>query len=123
MTNQRSRPGKPARASVRRKKAKSQIMGPLLPSLMTALVQPLAGTNLTTSSTLTGLSAASRNRQRVGRRPRPDQGGITSWGRLSQTNDVQRISVKYHLPRAATPSRKAGESPYKASAATHRQGK
>ena len=42
-----------------------------------------------------------------------------SWATTMTTPLLHLISVKYHLFSAATPSRKAGESPYNSSAATH----
>ena len=113
-------PGKFARDSIRRRKAKSQTIGPLLPSLIVAVVQ-----------------ASGWDRQEPGHPP--EAGGRFScanangWGgdralstRADTLQDAIRqirvehlISVKYHLFSAATPSRKAGESPYNSSAATH----
>src|SRR5664279_374790 len=119
MISQTSGPGKFARDSTKRRKAKSQMMGPLLPSLIVAVVQASAGTEETRSSTRTGRSVALRKCKRMGWRPRPFHSGRYTSGRDCQIKVEHLISVKYHLFSAATPSRKAGESPYNSSAATH----
>jgi hypothetical protein len=123
MINQTSPAGKLSRASVVRRKANSQAMGPLLPSLTMAESQSLLGILRTSRLTCSGRLLGLRKRSRVGWRPWPFHWGTYTLGCLRQIRVVFLTSVKYHLPRAAIPSRKAGESPYNLSAATHWKGK
>src|SRR5437867_2493730 len=111
MTNQMRGPGKPCRASVTRTNAKSHTIGPLLPSLTVPRTHAVFGNLRSTSSTRYGRLLAVFSRTLVGFRPRPDHAGTISAGWRRQIRLEHAISVKYHNPKAAMASRKAGLSP------------
>src|SRR5215207_11225015 len=104
-------PGKPARHSVTRTNAKSQTIGPLLPSLTVPRTQASFGNRVSTPSSRYERFVDVFSRSLVGFRPRPDHGGRMTAGWRRQIRVEQAISVKYHKPRSAIASRKAGLSP------------
>src|SRR5215831_4670870 len=109
MINHSRGPGNPSRASVTRTNARSQMIGPLDPSLMVARVQALLGSRRSKSSTRSGVVVGVLSRFLLGLRPLPDQGGTITAGTRRHINWSQLTSEKYHLPKASTASRKAGE--------------
>src|SRR6266540_5273077 len=113
-------PGKPCRHSVTRTNAKSQTIGPLLPSFTVPRTQAVFGSRVSNASTRYERLLGVLRRCLVGFRPLPDHGGMITAGWRRQICVEQAISVKYHNPRSAMASRKAGLSPYSASAATQR---
>lgn len=58
-----------------------------------------------------GCSPGSLRRQLVGGRPRPGNAGTCTFGGVHQIRVFPLLAVKYHLPKAAKPSRNAGASP------------
>src|SRR6266516_3619948 len=104
-------PGKPCRHSVTRTNAKSQTIGPLLPSFTVPRTQASFGSRVSTPSSRYDRLVGVFSRALVGFRPRPDHGGVMTAGCGRQIRVEQAISVNYHNPRSAMASRKAGLSP------------
>src|SRR6266540_6179959 len=120
MINHKRGPGKPCRHSVTRTNAKSQTIGPLLPSFTIPRTQAVFPSRVSTSSTRYDRLVGVFSRFLVGLRPFPDHGGMITAGWRRQIRVEQATSIKYHNPKSAMASRKAGLSPYSASAATQR---
>src|SRR5438552_5702516 len=110
MISHRRGPGMHYRHSVMRTNAKSQTIGPLLPSLIVPRTQAVLGSRLSTSSTRYARLVGVFKRFLLGLRPLPDQGGMISagWRRLLRVE--QATSVKNHRSKVAIASRKAGLS-------------